>query len=500
MATLTVGAAPGDYATLGAAVAAAQNGDTVALPAGVYTDQAASVSTDITIQGVGGTAYLTASQPMANAQGFLVVQAPGTVTVNNVSFSGAVTSNANGANAAGIRYYSGNLVLNHDSFWGNQDGILATPYPTTGVGSLTINNSTVTNNGVTNPALSAGYGYTHNLYIGNIADFTLTGSTVTAANVGHEVKSRALNTTITNNLIADGPTGTASYSIDTPNGGVTIITGNTIQQGPQSQNNAIISNGEEGASNPGALTVSGNTIINNEPNGAGVAVVNASSTPASVSGNLVSGLTSGQIDRSAAGDTVSANTLTSTAPVIGMRVGVDGTVLTSGSATANTLSAATAGPGFSALSAIGTPGLSLAITATGAAGHVAQFVLSQAGMTGAQAVASFFDTNTGLAGAVVTWSVYADGGNTPFATTTLLGSQSFVDPGGGLLVSASQGFAVPFNADTYALTEVVTIAGGAPVPEPMAFVLLAAAVAGVAMARRRRRARHTQPRGVALPS
>ncbi len=486
MATLTVGTAPGNYATLSAAVAAAQNGDTAALPAGVYTDQTAFVGTDITIQGVGGTAYLTASQPIANAQGFLVVQAPGTVTVNNVSFSGAATSNTNGANAAGIRYYSGNLVLNQDSFWGNQEGILATPYPTTGVGSVTINNSTVTNNGVSDPTLTVGYGYTHNLYIGNVADFTMTGSTVTAANVGHEVKSRAAVTTITNNIIADGPTGTASYSIDTPNGGVTTITGNTIQQGPQSPNNTIISNGEEGASNPGALTVSGNTIINNEAGGAGVAVVNDAATAASVTGNLVAGLTAGQIDRSSAGDTVFANTVTSTAPVIGMRVAVDGTVLTSGSATANTLSAATAGPGFSALSAIGTPGLSLAITATGVAGHVAQFVLSQAGMTGANAVASFFDTNTGLAGAVVTWSVYADAGNTPFATTTRLGGSSFVDPGGGLLVSASQGFVVPFDAATYALTEVVTIAGGVPVPEPMAFVLLAAAVAGVAMARRRR--------------
>jgi hypothetical protein len=121
-------------------------------------------------------------------------------------------------------------------------------------------------------------------------------------------------------------------------------------------------------------------------------------------------------------------------------------------------------------------------------GHIARFALSQTGFTGTQATASFFDTSTGLAGAVVTWSVYADAGDTGFATTTLLGSRSFVDPGGGLLVSGAQGFTLPFTpSGAYALTEVVTIAGGAPVPEPMSFVLLAAAVAGVAMARRRRR-------------
>ena len=485
MSILTVGTAPGDYATLAAAVAAAANGDTVALPAGVYTNQTATVTSDITIEGVGGVAYLNATVPVSNAQGLLVVNAPGTVTIQGVAFSGAATSNANGANAAGIRYYSGNLVLNQDAFSGNQNGILATPL-SVGTGSISIANSTVTNNGVSDPSLTAGYGYTHNLYIGDVAQFTLTGSAVTAANVGHEVKSRAVATTVANSTIADGPTGTASYSIDTPNGGVVGITGSTIQQGPQSQNDIIISNGEEGVTHPGALAVTGNTIVNNDANPGSVAVVNDGAA-ANVTGNLVAGLPAGQIDHNAA-DTVSGNTISTTAPSVGVQVGVDGVTLASGAAVANTALVSTAGPGFSALSAAGTPGMTLAISATGVTGHIARFVLSQAGFTGTQATASFFDASTGLAGAVVTWSVYADAGDTGFATTTLLGSRSFVDPGGGLLVSGAQGFTLPFTpSGAYALTEVVTIAGGAPVPEPMSFVLLAAAVAGVAMARRRRR-------------
>ena len=493
MTTLTVGAGVGDYATLAAALGASQNGDTINLPAGVYNDPTATVTHNVTIQGTGGTAYLVATQPVANAMGILVVDAPGTVTINNVAFSGAATSNANGANAAGIRYQSGNLVLNHDAFSGNQNGILATPF-VAGTGSITIQNSTLTNNGVSDPSLSAGYGYTHNLYVNDVATLAITGSTITAANVGHEVKSRAQATSITNSVIADGPTGTASYSIDLPNGGAATIQGNTIQQGPASQNPAIISNGEEGNLHSGSLAVTGNTIVNNDASPGSVAVVNATPTPATVTGNLIAGLSAGQIDHNTA-DAVSGNTLTTSQPVIAMQMRVDGAAVASGSATADTLTTTASGAGYSALTGIGTPGLSLSIAASGSGGHTASFVLSQPGFTGDTAVASFFDTNTGLAGATVTWSVYANADNTVYGMQSLLGSQTFADFG-GLLISASQGFALPFTpGGAYSLTELVTIApGGAgsvpdpmPVPEPMAFVLFAAGIAGTAMVRRRAR-------------
>ena len=487
MSILTVGTGAGAYATLGAALAASQNGDTINLPAGVYSNQTATVTDNVTIQGTGGVAYLVATQPVANAQGILVVDAPGTVTINNVAFSGAATGNANGANAAGVRYQSGNLVLNGDSFFGNQDGILATP-SVAGTGSVTIQNTTVTNNGVSDPSLAAGYGFTHNVYINGVASLSITGSTITAANIGHEVKSRALSTSITTSIIADGPTGTASYSIDLPNGGAATIRGNTIQQGPASQNPAIISNGEEGNLNPGSLTVSGNTIINNNASPSSVAVINATTTPASVTGNLITGLSATQINQNG-GDTVSGNTLTSAAPVIGLRVVDDGALLTTAGATANTVSASTSGPGYAALTGIGTPGLSLSITASGSGGHSVSFLLSQPGFTANTAVASFFDTNTGLAGATVTWSVYANADNALYGTETLLGSQNFTDFG-GLLISASDGFSLPFTpSGAYSLTELVTIdpsgVGPVPVPEPMTFVLLAAGVAATGLARRR---------------
>src|SRR6185312_13132626 len=81
---------------------------------------------------------------------------------------------------------------------------------------------------------------------------------------GHEIKSRALNTTITNSRIYD-LNSTASYSIDLPDSGNATIRNNVIQQGPNSPNATIIVYGEDKNHplNPGKnFVVSGNTILN----------------------------------------------------------------------------------------------------------------------------------------------------------------------------------------------------------------------------------------------
>ncbi len=151
------------------------------------------------------------------------------------------------------------MTLDNVVLHGNQNGILGAPDPN---GSIAIENSNIYDNGTS-------AGNTHNIYIGDIAQFTMTGSYVHDANVGHEVKSRAENNTITNNVIADN-TGTSSYSIDLPNGGNATITGNVIQQGSNNQNHVINSYGEEGGLHVGtSVSFSNNEIINDDPNGAG---------------------------------------------------------------------------------------------------------------------------------------------------------------------------------------------------------------------------------------
>ena len=164
------------------------------------------------------------------------------VTISGFELTGAAVSADDGNNGAGIRYQGGNLTLTDDYIHANQEGILAGTPPVAGTGTISISNSEFADNG-------DGSGYTHNIYVNNIALLEITNSLITGAVVGHEIKSRALDTVITDNVIADGPTGTASYSIDLPNGGDATITGNVIEKGPDSENPSFIAYGEESVTN-----------------------------------------------------------------------------------------------------------------------------------------------------------------------------------------------------------------------------------------------------------
>ncbi len=130
-------------------------------------------------------------------------------------------------------------------------------------GTIIVQGSTFDHNGM-------GSGLGHNLYINGVADFVMTDSVSENAVVGHELKTRAFNNDIENNLIMDGPTGTSSYDIDVPNGGNTLIQGNTIEQGPKSQNPMMIDYGEGGSLRPGSLTVTGNVLLNDLSGGKGI--------------------------------------------------------------------------------------------------------------------------------------------------------------------------------------------------------------------------------------
>ena len=275
MSTLNVGAGQA-YATLAAAVAASRDGDIIAVQAGTYVNDFATISTNITIKGVGGMANFVATEAPPNGKGILVTQSD--VTIQNLSFSGAAVADGNGA---GIRYDSGNLVIIDSYFHGNQDGLLANADAD---GTIRIVGSEFANNGT-------GDGYTHNLYVGNIASLVIDDSYFHDAVIGHQIKSRAQSTTITNSRIYDGTTGTGSYSIDLPNGGVGVIRDNVIQQGANSDNPAIIHYGGESAAYAGSsLTIADNVVVNDRTNG--TLLNNATTVTASLSGNDIYGLTS----------------------------------------------------------------------------------------------------------------------------------------------------------------------------------------------------------------
>ena len=125
--------------------------------------------------------------------------------------------------------------------------------------------------------------------MGAIANFTITNSYIHDTSVGHELKSRAANNTITNDRIFDNAS-TASYSIDLPNGGNATISGDVIEQGPNSQNPAIIAYGEEGHSNPGAtVAMTDDTIVNDRAGG--TFLLDPDGTPVVLTDDAVFGLT-----------------------------------------------------------------------------------------------------------------------------------------------------------------------------------------------------------------
>jgi Ca2+-binding RTX toxin-like protein len=271
MSTLTVGFGQ-QYSTIKAAVAASKDGDILQVQAGTYVNDFAEINTKITLQGMGGMVKMEAIGWIPNEKAILITNTD--VTIDHFEFVDAVVSSQNGA---GIRYQGGNLTITNSYFHENQNGILSAASPT---GTITIRNSEFGLNG-------GGMGNTHNLYIGDIAKLTVDNSYFHDAIVGHELKSRAAETIITNSRLLDNASN-ASYNIDLPNGGTAVVTGNVIQQGVNSENSNMITFGVEGSVHANSsLTLANNTIINDVINGN--IMLNSGDGSVTMTGNQVFG-------------------------------------------------------------------------------------------------------------------------------------------------------------------------------------------------------------------
>ncbi|MHB1207757.1 MAG: hypothetical protein ACYCZX_19495, partial [Rhodospirillaceae bacterium] len=82
------------YKTLAAGVSAAKAGDRILLDAGTYTDNTATTSVPLTIEGLGAGAVLRATALLPNHKGILVTGA--STTVRNITFDGARVSEDDG--------------------------------------------------------------------------------------------------------------------------------------------------------------------------------------------------------------------------------------------------------------------------------------------------------------------------------------------------------------------------------------------------------------------
>jgi hypothetical protein len=253
-AVLQVG--PGrDLSVPSAAAAIAQDGDVIEIDAGLYQDDIVVWrANNLTLRGMGGRAHLQATvqipyipgNDQANGKAIWVIKGSDTV-VENIEFSGASVPDQNGA---GIRAEGSGLTVRNCYFHDNEDGILG------GSGTVTIEHSEFAYNGY-------GDGQTHNLYISNIDELIFRYNYSHHARIGHNLKSRARVNRIYYNRIMDEADGTSSYAIDLPNGGLSFIVGNLIQQGADTDNSTIVSYGAEGLSNSVAeLYFAHNTVVN----------------------------------------------------------------------------------------------------------------------------------------------------------------------------------------------------------------------------------------------
>lgn len=300
-ATIVISVGPGgQYQTINDAVTAA-NGDpdpgnhyVINVVPATYVNDFAEVTRPMTIRTdpafPSQRAILKATVPLPNEKGIILTFAR--LHVRGLVFEGARIANSLGGNGAGIRDQQtapgARLVVENSIFRHNQEGILqGNDLDET----IIIVNSRFVNNG--NP--DADY-FQHAVYVNQAASLSVTNSLFCGQLIGHNVKSRAMVTTVSNNRIYDGAAGPApcrigssSYAIDVPNGGIATISGNELVQGADSPNRSMIDYGGEGLSySENSLVVTSNDFVNT--GGSAIGIFDAGCVPAQLSGNTFSGV------------------------------------------------------------------------------------------------------------------------------------------------------------------------------------------------------------------
>jgi hypothetical protein len=274
--TLEVG--PGKaYKIPSDAAAVAANGDTIVIAPGQYFDCAVLRANNLTIEGSdpAGTAVLTDKTCQGKA---LLVTTGSGITVRNLTLTRARVPDGNGA---GIRDESTSLTVDNVHFINNQDGILTgAPDGST----LIVRDSEFLRNGACVSACA------HGIYAGHIALLQVIHSKFFETKEAHSIKSRAERTEVTDCDISDGDNGTSSYLIEAPNGGALVVTGCTLEKGPQSQNHTTaIMIGSEGVTQPTPEITITNNSFRNDGSYPTSLVDNLTATEAQLKGNRISG-------------------------------------------------------------------------------------------------------------------------------------------------------------------------------------------------------------------
>jgi hypothetical protein len=222
--------------TPSAAAAVAGDGDHIKIDAGQYKDCAVWRASNLFLESAGGVAHVL--DVTCEDQAIWLFRGS-RILVKGFEFSRAHDRENTGA---GIKFLGSGLTVQDSVFHDNENGILVGENEKS---QVLIAHSTFRDNGKCEPICA------HGIYIGRIARLTVQNSTFTHQNAGHHIKSRAQVTILIGNRIEDGLDGTASFSVDLPNGGTALIRNNLFQKGEKSDNRmAMVSIGEEGAAWP----------------------------------------------------------------------------------------------------------------------------------------------------------------------------------------------------------------------------------------------------------
>lgn len=275
MATLTVGPTK-QYATIAAAVAAAQNGDTVSVTTGTYLNDVATTRSRISLVSSGGLVTVLGTQALASGTGLLNVTTD--ATVDGFVFAGAQAADGS---AAGIVSTGGALTVRNSLFTNDQSGLVATANPTA---TVVITGSEFAGNGSSAP-LSG------NVVAGAIAALSIGGSYIHDAAGSDEVRSLARSTTVTGSRILDNA-GAALASLALPNGGTVAIGTTVIEKGAAATGPAIRFGGGTVASGS-TLSVTNSTLVDDgDP---APLLTNTTTTTASLAGTTLFGFTAAPI-------------------------------------------------------------------------------------------------------------------------------------------------------------------------------------------------------------
>ncbi len=213
------------YLTFAEALEKLQDNQTMLIGEGVYHEPLVIKKNNVQIIGVG---HVVIDGAIAEGKGAILTKG-NNINIANIECRNIKVSDRNGTC---IRSENANLTVNHVYFHDSEEGIL-----TANSESLHITDSRFEKLGKD--------GYAHGVYIGSGELYIDKCLFISSVSEGHEVKSRAKKTVITNSVIAS-LFGNDSRLIDISNGGELIISDSILEKGPQSVNATAIGYGLEG--------------------------------------------------------------------------------------------------------------------------------------------------------------------------------------------------------------------------------------------------------------